>query len=85
MDVLCVGIFIGGFFCASIDEMYYTCKVKSCSILFELTDIISATFLVHKGVLIPVIRSMHQQGRRSRGFRDVHGRPWCRTVNGVGM
>ena len=26
-----------------------------------------------------------EQGRRSRGVRGVHGRPWCRTVNGVGL
>ena len=25
------------------------------------------------------------QGRISRGVRGVHGRPWCRTVNGVGL
>ena len=25
------------------------------------------------------------QGRRSRGVWGVHGRPWCRTVNSVGL
>ena len=25
------------------------------------------------------------QGRISRGVRGVHGRPWCRTVNDVGL
>ena len=27
----------------------------------------------------------HTQGRWTRGVRGVHGRPWCRTVNGVGL
>ena len=29
--------------------------------------------------------SRYIQGRISRGVRGVHGSPWCRTVNGVGL
>ena len=40
--------------------------------------------------VLPVIpkiykTSSYTQGRISRGVRGVHGRPWCRTVNGVGL